>query len=258
MDYHKAVVRYFSQEIIVPSASAVATAWSNCCFEITLIQLKSTRQCPFQEHPLKRSPWIQAIEKRDFCKRDGRLTIELSPAASRKQLKTMHDEAEIEREIRFAVVIYGGVSLTVYINGIVQEMLNMVRSTAKSAGAGNVPLTPLQRVYRELAHVVGEPAAHSPEARPRPASARAAGGSGDLAARGQQTTRQLRPGRAALRADATKTIRQLSANEAISRAGRRRAADLHPLRRRHSFRDLGGRHQCDLPRQGARQQPESR
>jgi hypothetical protein len=34
-----------------------------------------------------------------------------------------------EREIRFAVVIYGGVSLAIYINSVMQEMLYMVRST---------------------------------------------------------------------------------------------------------------------------------
>ena len=37
---------------------------------------------------------------------------------------------EPTQEIRFAVVMYGGVSLAVYINGIVQEMLEMVRATA--------------------------------------------------------------------------------------------------------------------------------
>ena len=122
--------------------------------------------------------------------------------------ETGHDEADIEREVRFAVVIYGGVSLTVYINGIVQEMLNMVRSTAKSGSAGSAPLTPLQRVYRELAHLVGEPVAvkrgrYSSDAHsPRGSS---------------KSPRQLRPGRAALRTDATERIRQRGANEAISR-----------------------------------------
>lgn len=61
---------------------------------------------------------------------------------------------DIEREIRFAVVIYGGVSLTIYINGIVQEMLHLVRSTANEAGE----LSPVELVYRELATMVGEPA----------------------------------------------------------------------------------------------------
>lgn len=63
-------------------------------------------------------------------------------------------ESLIEREIRFAVVIYGGVSLTIYINGIVQEMLHLVRSTADNAGK----FSPVELVYRELAMKVGEPA----------------------------------------------------------------------------------------------------
>ena len=35
-----------------------------------------------------------------------------------------------EHEVRFAVVMYGGVSLAIYINGVAQELLNMVRATA--------------------------------------------------------------------------------------------------------------------------------
>jgi len=34
---------------------------------------------------------------------------------------------EIVKEIRFAVVMYGGVSLAIYINGVAQELLRMVR-----------------------------------------------------------------------------------------------------------------------------------
>src|SRR3954452_16723638 len=33
-------------------------------------------------------------------------------------------------EVRFAVVLYGGVSLAIYMNGIVQELLQLVRATA--------------------------------------------------------------------------------------------------------------------------------
>ena len=35
------------------------------------------------------------------------------------------------REIRFAVVMYGGVSLAIYINGVAQELFKMVRATAR-------------------------------------------------------------------------------------------------------------------------------
>ena len=37
-------------------------------------------------------------------------------------------------EVRFAVVLYGGVSLAIYMNGIVQELLHLVRATAPSPG----------------------------------------------------------------------------------------------------------------------------
>lgn len=39
-------------------------------------------------------------------------------------------KVEVVREIRFAVVMYGGVSLAIYINGVAQELLRMVRATA--------------------------------------------------------------------------------------------------------------------------------
>lgn len=41
-------------------------------------------------------------------------------------------KVEYKKEIRFAVVMYGGVSLAIYINGIAQELLRLVRSTAKA------------------------------------------------------------------------------------------------------------------------------
>lgn len=69
---------------------------------------------------------------------------------------------EPEREIRFATVIYGGVSLAIYINGIVQEMLHLVRSTAVDKAAGKPiaweSLSPVERVYRTLSTMVGKPA----------------------------------------------------------------------------------------------------
>ena len=39
-------------------------------------------------------------------------------------------EKNITQEIRFAVVFYGGVSLCVYMGGVAQELLSLVRSTA--------------------------------------------------------------------------------------------------------------------------------
>ena len=41
-------------------------------------------------------------------------------------------DVDYKKEIRFAVVMYGGVSLAIYINGIAQEFLRLVRSTAEA------------------------------------------------------------------------------------------------------------------------------
>ncbi|MDT7605489.1 MAG: hypothetical protein QOF61_3486, partial [Acidobacteriota bacterium] len=39
------------------------------------------------------------------------------------------------QEVRFAVVMYGGLSLCIYMNGVAQEMLNLVRATAPAGDA---------------------------------------------------------------------------------------------------------------------------
>jgi hypothetical protein len=67
---------------------------------------------------------------------------------------------DVRRELRFAVVLYGGVSLAVYINGVVQELLGMVRATAPDptdptvARFADEELTPTELVYRRLAKVL--------------------------------------------------------------------------------------------------------
>ncbi len=53
---------------------------------------------------------------------------------------------EITREIRFAVVMYGGISLAIYMNGIAQELLTLVKSTANDAEP-----TGTAQVYRDIA-----------------------------------------------------------------------------------------------------------
>ena len=66
---------------------------------------------------------------------------------------------EIEREVRLAVVMYGGVSLAIYINGVSQELLRLVRATARARGPnGEVldewafPVTEsTETIYREMA-----------------------------------------------------------------------------------------------------------
>ncbi|HEX6047281.1 MAG TPA: patatin-like protein, partial [Pyrinomonadaceae bacterium] len=57
------------------------------------------------------------------------------------------------QEVRFAIVMYGGVSLAIYINGIAQELLRLVRSTAKT---GNVDLKGTERVYRQVSYLLAD------------------------------------------------------------------------------------------------------
>ena len=74
------------------------------------------------------------------------------------------------QEIRFAVVMFGGVSLAIYMNGITQELFRMVRATApasahddKSASQkpllGDQPPKSTSKVYRKLGQMLahGEP-----------------------------------------------------------------------------------------------------
>src|ERR1043166_3332478 len=49
------------------------------------------------------------------------------------------------QEVRFAVVMYGGVSLAIYINGVAQELLRLVRSTSTDE-----PLRGSEKVYAKL------------------------------------------------------------------------------------------------------------
>lgn len=51
------------------------------------------------------------------------------------------------REVRFAVVLYGGVSLAIYMNGIAQELLRMVRGSADTPEGD---LDAAELIYRDL------------------------------------------------------------------------------------------------------------
>ncbi len=47
---------------------------------------------------------------------------------------------DYKQEVRFAIVMYGGVSLAIYINGIAQELYHLVSSTAREkAGVDSAP-----------------------------------------------------------------------------------------------------------------------
>ena len=61
--------------------------------------------------------------------------------------------ADTKREIRIAIVMYGGTSLAIYMNGISQEFLQLVRATSPAATDG-AERRGTARVYRKLAHVL--------------------------------------------------------------------------------------------------------
>jgi patatin-related protein len=72
--------------------------------------------------------------------------------------KTTDGETDVEREVRFAVVMYGGVSLAIYINGVSQELLHMVRATARKSRQKMLfeknELRGSEPIYREIAQLL--------------------------------------------------------------------------------------------------------
>jgi patatin-related protein len=65
-------------------------------------------------------------------------------------------ELQLEKEVRFALVMYGGVSLAVYINGVAQEFYSLVRSTADDGDGNLLPVrSRTEATYRKLACALG-------------------------------------------------------------------------------------------------------
>lgn len=50
---------------------------------------------------------------------------------------------QITKEVRFAVVMYGGVSLAIYINGVAQGLFHLVSATAPAEA--DKPMKPFSR-----------------------------------------------------------------------------------------------------------------
>src|SRR2546427_12825462 len=76
---------------------------------------------------------------------------------------TSNSRIDYPSETRFAVVMYGGVSLAIYINGIAQELLHMVKATAAVRDDDKNPNHPLvderdlgrsERVDRKLSYLL--------------------------------------------------------------------------------------------------------
>ena len=45
-------------------------------------------------------------------------------------------QCDYQQEVRLAVVMYGGVSLAIYMNGVTQELWHLVRATAPHPDGG--------------------------------------------------------------------------------------------------------------------------
>ncbi|HEV7642764.1 MAG TPA: patatin-like protein [Pyrinomonadaceae bacterium] len=62
------------------------------------------------------------------------------------------ESGEISKQIKFAVVMYGGGSLAIYINGVAQELLKMVQATNTKPGT----LTGTSIIYRKIALLLSD------------------------------------------------------------------------------------------------------
>jgi patatin-related protein len=99
----------------------------------------------------------------DQMQSDSR-SVARGQAASPSDVVESRPEFDLSQEVRFAVVMYGGVSLAIYINGVTQEMLRMVQSTAP--GKDRDQARPLRELpgrpcdttwtYRKLALLLGD------------------------------------------------------------------------------------------------------
>src|SRR6266404_695640 len=65
----------------------------------------------------------------------------------------MSDTQNVEQEVRFAIVLYGGVSLAIYINGVVQEIRNLIRATSGTPLSTDEAGGPIP-VYQRLASIL--------------------------------------------------------------------------------------------------------
>lgn len=80
-------------------------------------------------------------------------------------------KVDYTQEIRFAIVMYGGSSFAIYMNGVTQEFLRMVRATAPAKDERGNPLPHVhvadsdmkgsEKVYRELGQMLSRGAATS-------------------------------------------------------------------------------------------------
>src|SRR5438309_11997092 len=90
------------------------------------------------------------------------VSTQQTPSQEANELPPNDVQMAVDSEIRFAVVMYGGVSLAIYINGIAQELLSLVRATAPSTTNSPEPLLTDKKlvgaagVYRKLGQFLTE------------------------------------------------------------------------------------------------------
>lgn len=89
------------------------------------------------------------------------MTITPEINSTKTERESISEKIEVVKEIRFAVVLYGGVSLAIYINGVAQELLKMVRATAVSDDATEFrfsydELDNVEEIYRDLAYLLAD------------------------------------------------------------------------------------------------------
>ena len=75
----------------------------------------------------------------------------------------LRPNAEYSNEQRIAVVMYGGVSLAIYIGGVAKELLGIVRASARGRDDGSRAalamgeLSGVEKIYRKLAQATDKP-----------------------------------------------------------------------------------------------------
>lgn len=70
----------------------------------------------------------------------------VDPSRSSPAAAVPSPAASADQEIRFAVVMYGGISLAIYMHGVAQELLRLVRSTS----GANVQNDEVTKIYEDL------------------------------------------------------------------------------------------------------------
>jgi patatin-related protein len=114
---------------------------------------------PLANGPFEPTVAAESPTSHTDCEREAHRAMALALYAPPAAFCPRMSDDGFEREIRFAVVMYGGVSLAIYMNGIAQELLRMVRATAPADGdplSGRfrwqpAELSGTERIYRELA-----------------------------------------------------------------------------------------------------------